>query len=95
MQISKWKPKLVKVIYYSEKATKLCELFTLLLTTVHTVKSKVKISQDFVAFSEYMNFKAIENIVHRNIKFLYVFKKIQASNTIYLLRKKCDKLYDS
>ena len=26
------------------------------LTTVHTVKSKVKISQNFMAFSEYMNF---------------------------------------
>ena len=38
---------------YSEKATKICEIFTLLLTTVHTVKSKVKISQNFVAFSEY------------------------------------------
>ena len=41
---------------YSEKATKFCEIFTLLLTTEHTVKSKVKISQHFVAFSEYMNF---------------------------------------
>ena len=41
---------------YSEKATKICKIFTLLLTTVHTVKSKVKISQNFVAFSEYMNF---------------------------------------
>ena len=43
---------------YSEKATKYCEIFTLLLTTVHTVKSKVKvkISQHFVAFSDYMNF---------------------------------------
>ena len=30
---------------YSEKATKFCEIFTLLLTTVHTVKSKMKISQ--------------------------------------------------
>ena len=40
---------------YSEKATKFCEIFTLLLTTVHTVKSKVKISQNVVAFSEYMN----------------------------------------
>ena len=38
----------VKFIY-SEKATKFCEIFTLLLTAVHTVKS-------FVAFSEYMNF---------------------------------------
>ena len=28
----------------SENATKFCEIFTLLLTAVHTVKSKVKIS---------------------------------------------------
>ena len=41
---------------YSEKATKFCEIFTLLLTTVHRVKSKAKISQNFVAFSECMNF---------------------------------------
>ena len=37
---------------YSEKATEFCEIFPL-----HTVKSKGKISQNFVAFSEYMNFK--------------------------------------
>ena len=49
--------KLVKFIY-SVKAAKFCEIFTFLLTTVHTVKSKVKISQNFVAFSEYMNFKS-------------------------------------
>ena len=42
---------------YSEKATKFCEIFTLLLPYVVPVKSKVKISQNFVAFSEYMNFK--------------------------------------
>ena len=42
---------------YSEKATKFCEIFLLLLTTVRTVISKEKISQTFVAFSEYMNFK--------------------------------------
>ena len=41
---------------YSEKATKFCEIFPLLLTTVHTDKSKGKILQNFVAFSEYMNF---------------------------------------
>jgi hypothetical protein len=46
---------LIKFIY-SEKATKFCEIFPLLLTTVHTVKSSVKILQNFVAFSEYMNF---------------------------------------
>ena len=49
--------KLVKFIY-SEKATKFCEIFPLLLTPVHTVKGKGKISQNFVAFefSECMNF---------------------------------------
>ena len=47
---------------YSEKATKFCEIFPLLLTTVHTVKSKEKISQNFVAFSEYMNFKYFGSI---------------------------------
>ena len=41
---------------YSEKATKFCEIFTLLLSYVVPIKSKVKISQNFVAFSEYMNF---------------------------------------
>ena len=41
---------------YSEKVTKFCEIFPLLLTTVHTVKRKGKISQNFVAFSEYTNF---------------------------------------
>ena len=42
----------VKFIY-SEKATKLCE--TLLLSYVVPVKSKVKILQNFVAFSECIN----------------------------------------
>ena len=32
------------------------KIFPLLLATVHTVKSKGKILQTFVAFSEYMNF---------------------------------------
>ena len=42
---------------YSEKATKICEIFPILLTAVQTVKSKGKILQNFVAFSEYMNFR--------------------------------------
>ena len=42
---------------YSEKATKFCEISTLILSTVHTDKSMVEILQNFVAFSEYMNFK--------------------------------------
>ena len=45
----------VKFIY-SEKATKFCEIFTYLLTATTLDKSKVKILQHFVPFSEYMNF---------------------------------------
>ena len=41
---------------YSEKATKFCKIFPLLLTVCTVVKSKGKISQNFVDFSEYMNF---------------------------------------
>ena len=44
---------------YSEKATKFCEISTFLLFYVVPVKSKVEISQNFVAFSEYMNFKYV------------------------------------
>ena len=51
--------KVLKFIY-SEKATKFCEISTLLLSTVHTVKSYGKISQNFVAFSEYMNFNTLQ-----------------------------------
>ena len=40
---------------YSEKADSE-KSSTLLLSTVHTDKSKGKILQNFVAFSEYMNF---------------------------------------
>ena len=41
---------------YSEKATKFCKISTLLLSVCTVDKSKVEISQTFVAFSEYMNF---------------------------------------
>ena len=46
---------------YSEKATKFCEISTLLLTGTTYDKSKVEISQNFVAFLEHMNF-IIENV---------------------------------
>jgi hypothetical protein len=45
----------VKFIYF-EKATKCCEISTVDLSYVVLVKSTVENSQDFVAFSEYMNF---------------------------------------
>ena len=37
----------VEKFIYSEKATKFCKISTLLLTTVHTVKSKVEILTKF------------------------------------------------
>ena len=46
---------LIKFIY-SEKATKFCKIFSLLLSYVVPVKNKVKILQNFVAFSEYNDF---------------------------------------
>ena len=47
---------------HSEKTTKFCEIFTLLLFYVVPVKIKMKISQNLVAFSEYMNFIMIRRI---------------------------------
>ena len=44
---------------YSEKATKFSEISTVDLSYVVTVKSTVEISQNFVAFSEYMNFNTL------------------------------------
>ena len=41
---------------YSEKATTFYKISTLILYYVGPVKNKVEISQNFVAFSEYMNF---------------------------------------
>ena len=50
------KARYIKFVIYSEKATKFWEISTLLLSYVLLVKSKVEISQNFVTFSEYMNF---------------------------------------
>ena len=44
---------------YSEKATTFWDISTLLLSHVVPVKSKVEILQNFVAFSEFMNFKSV------------------------------------
>ena len=57
--------KIIKFIY-SEKTTLFCEIFPLLLT-VCTVKSKGKIFQNFVAFSEYMNFKWRDRKTHETM----------------------------
>ena len=52
----KFLPDFTVKFVYSEKATKFCEIFPLLLSEVHTDKSKVDILQNFVTFSEYVNF---------------------------------------
>ena len=54
---------MIKFIY-SEKAIKFCEIFPLLLTVCTVVKSKGKILQNFVAFSEYMNFNIGETMLY-------------------------------
>ena len=48
------KPFLAPLSIGSLKATKFCEISTLLLSYVVPVKSKVEISQNFVSFTEYM-----------------------------------------
>ncbi len=42
--------------FYPKKATKFFEIFTLLLSVCTVDKSKMEISQNFVAFSEYTKF---------------------------------------
>ena len=51
-------PKMVNVLKFihSEKATNFCEISTVDFSYVVAVKSTVEISQNFVAFSEYMKF---------------------------------------
>ena len=56
---------------YSEKATKFCEISNLLLTGTTKDKIKVEISQNFVPFSEYMNFN--EQLIRK--LYLLIFKK--------------------
>ena len=45
-----------KKLPFSEKATNFCEISTVHLSYILTVKYRVEILQNFVAFSEYMNF---------------------------------------
>ena len=65
---------LIKFIY-SEKATKFCEISTLLVSNVVPVESKVEISQNFVAFSEYMNFTKAEKCLRSSCPNIYYSKR--------------------
>ena len=69
---------------YSEKATKFCEISTLDLTVLHTVKSKVEILQNFVAFSEHMNFNWI--------LFQFISLRITHKLSGFLVKNSCNKL---
>ena len=72
---------------YSEKVKKFCENFTLLLSYVVPAKSKVKISQNFVAFLEYMNFNVI--IITMAGQFIYNF---QSPVTFWINRQKYESI---
>jgi hypothetical protein len=60
---------------YSEKATKFFEIFTLLLSYAVPVQSKVKILQNFVAFSECMTFTPSNRIRLLLIFFCHIKSK--------------------
>ena len=66
---------MIKFIY-SEKASKFCEISTLFLTIVHTVKIKVEILQNFVAFSEYMDFIWLDLVLKVKYSEILIFKAI-------------------
>ena len=54
-EFKQWAKKTLQVKFiYPEKALKFCKISTLFLFYVVPVKSKVEISQNFVAFSEYV-----------------------------------------
>ena len=69
---------------YSEKATKFHEIFTLLLTGTTEDKSKVKILQNFVAFSEYRTRASIS-------RGLYFFYPIFTLPAAYIADNLCTK----
>ena len=54
--------KVIKFIY-SEKATKFCEISTLLLSYVVPVKRKVKILQNFEAFINFIDIRKLQEKV--------------------------------
>ena len=70
---------------YSEKAKNFCKISTIDLSYVVTVKSMVEVSQNFVDFSEYMNF---------NIPWFHILSK-QASPELATKNNCILKLYKS
>ena len=73
---------------YCEKATKFCEIFTLLLSYVVPVKSTVKIAQNVLAFSEYMNFSRFSTI-RSNVR---KHRKVVLAMAFFLITRGCSAL---
>ena len=71
LQYIKWY--LLKLIY-SEKAQKFCEISSLNLSYVVTVKSTVEILQNFVAFSECTNFRYTNQIQLSKSNLWYIYR---------------------
>ena len=61
---------------YSEKAIKFCEISNVDLTVTTYDKSTVEILQNFVAFSEYMNFK--QSFLFKSFEEFHVQKRYSA-----------------
>ena len=61
-------------------------MFTLLLTVCTVVKRKVKISQNFVAFSEYMNFDY--DFLLKLSELVYFYRTVNVNDKNHLRGKK-------
>ena len=62
-KIQGWELKFI----YSEKTTNFCKISTVDLSYVTTVKSTLEILQDFVSFSEYMNFTTLFEVIYKKV----------------------------
>ena len=71
---------------YSEKATKFCEISTVDLSYVVLVKSTVEISQNFVAFSDYMNFTNKSNQLKKVKNWNSFFVKTYGDQRIFFYK---------
>ena len=85
-------------VHPSEKATNVCEISTVDLSYVVMVKSTVEISQNFAAFSEYMNFKNkfILFFLAVSIMSAEIAWAVTRNNSAFLLKKRnCPKPFST
>ena len=76
---------------YAEKATRFCEISTVDLTVTTKDKSMVEISQNFVAFSEYMNVNCLrQKITRTQMNWTKVFQNGFRFNGNCIVKSWCD-----